>query len=185
MPPGLPALPADLAVLGAPPGLALPSGQEGLLDSVVGRLHRPLSWLANRSGLDEALIAAVFADVAAYLDRPAVRDRVLDAVLGCLPSDGRMVLVSHSLGTVVALDLLTRLPDALTVDTLVTAGSPLGMDAVYKRLLAGGPRRPDRVRTWVNAWCPADAVAIGCPLHGTWGADVTDVITDKIGRAHV
>ncbi|SCL29440.1 V8-like Glu-specific endopeptidase [Micromonospora rhizosphaerae] len=179
----VPGTPAALAVL--PPAFALPGEQEGLLDSVVGRLHRPLSWLANRSGLDEAIIAAVFADVAAYLDRPAVRDRVLDAVLGCLPPGGRMVLVSHSLGTVVAMDLLTRLPGSLTVDTLVTAGSPLGMDAVYKRLLVGGPRRPDRVRTWVNAWCAADAVAIGCPLQGAWGADVVDVVTDNAkDRAH-
>lgn len=187
MPPGLAAsVPAGaVAVSGAASGLALPGGQEGLLDSVVGRLHRPLSWLANRSGLDEAVIAAVFADVAAYLDRPAVRDRVLDAVLGCLPPAGHLVLVSHSLGTVVAMDLLTRLPGTLTVDTLVTAGSPLGMDGVHKRLLAVGPRRPDRVRTWVNAWCAADAVAIGCPLRGRWGTDVVDVVTDNAkDRAH-
>ncbi|MGC5020786.1 trypsin-like serine peptidase [Micromonospora sp. DT47] len=186
MPAGLaaPGMPAGLAAPGLPGGLAVPT-EEGLLDSVVNRLHRPLSWLANRSGLDEALIAAVFADVAAYLDRPVVRDRVLDAVLGCLPPDGRMVLVSHSLGTVVAMDLLTRLPGTIAVDTLVTAGSPLGMDAVYKRLLAGGPHRPDRVATWVNAWCPADAVAIGCPLQGAWGSDVLDVVTDNAkDRAH-
>jgi endonuclease G, mitochondrial len=63
------------------------------------------------------------------------------------------VLVSHSLGTVVAMDLLTRLPDQVEVVQLVTAGSPLGMDSVFKRLLSGGPRRPDQVGGWLNAWC--------------------------------
>jgi endonuclease G len=95
------------------------------------------------------------------------------------------VLVSHSLGTVVAMDLLTRLPDQLQVQQLVTAGSPLGMDTVFKRLLTGGPHRPDRVGDWLNAWCPADAVAIGCPLRDDWGDRVTEVITNNPkDRAH-
>jgi endonuclease G len=168
--------------------------QEGIVDGLVGRLHRPLSWLANRSGLDEAFIAAVFKDVAAYLDRPTVRDLVLDTVLGCLPTGGRLVLVSHSLGTVVAMDLLTRLPAGLQVDALVTAGSPLGMDAVYKRLIIGGPHRPELVGSWLNAWCAADAVAIGCPLSQTWqalagpigqGRGITEVLTNNAkDRAH-
>jgi hypothetical protein len=159
--------------------------QEGIVDSLVGRLRRPLGWLANRSGLDEAFIAAVFKDVAAYLDRPGVRDQVLDTVLSCLPTAGRLVLVSHSLGTVVAMDLLTRLPAGLQVDVLVTAGSPLGMDGVYKRLITGGAHRPDRVRSWLNAWCAADAVAIGCPLSQSWGRDITEVLTSNAkDRAH-
>jgi hypothetical protein len=83
------------------------------------------------------------------------------------------------------MDLLTRLPAGVQVDTLVTAGSPLGMDGVYKRLLAGGPHRPRRVGSWLNAWCAADAVAIGCPLGQVWGHDVTEVLTDNAkDRAH-
>jgi endonuclease G, mitochondrial len=159
--------------------------QEGIVDGVVGRMHRPLGWLANRSGLDEAFIAAVYKDVAAYLDRPAVRELVLDTVLSCLPAAGRMVLVSHSLGTVVAMDLLTRLPTGIQVDTLVTAGSPLGLDGVYKRLIGGGPHWPERVASWLNAWCAADAVTIGCPLSQNWGRGIVEVLTDNAkDRAH-
>jgi len=157
---------------------------EGLGD-VVGKLQKQLSWLANRSGLDEVLIAAVFRDVAAYLERDEVRQTVLDTVLQSVPDSGRMVLASHSLGTVVAMDLLTRLPSQLQVVQLVTAGSPLGMDTVFKRLLVSGPHRPDRVGDWLNAWCPADAVAIGCPLRDDWGGRLTEVITNNPkDRAH-
>jgi endonuclease G len=99
------------------------------------------------------LIAAVVHDVAAYLDRDEIRQLVLDTVLRASPPRREVVLVSHSLGTVVAMDLKTRLPDQVEVVQLVTAGSPLGMDAVFKRLLAGGPQRPDRVRDWLNLWC--------------------------------
>jgi endonuclease G len=167
---------------GLPPEAAVED--EGLGD-LVGKLQKQLSWLANRSGLDEVLIAAVFRDVAAYLDRDEIRQLVLDTVLENVPTSGPVVLVSHSLGTVVAMDLLTRLPDQLNVAELVTAGSPLGMDTVFKRLLTGGPHRPDRVGDWVNVWCPADAVAIGCPLRDDWGDRLTEVITNNPkDRAH-
>jgi endonuclease G, mitochondrial len=170
---------------GLPPDVAAaPAEREGFGD-LVGRLQKQLSWVANRSGLDQVLIAAIFRDVAAYLDRDEIRALVLDTVLGTAPASGKLVLVSHSLGTVVAMDLLTRLPDQVEVVQLVTAGSPLGMDTVFKRLLSGGPRRPDRVGSWLNAWCPADAVAIGCPLRDDWGDRLTEVITDNPkDRAH-
>lgn len=151
----------------------------------VSWLQRQLSWVAARSGLDDAAIALAFRDVAAYLGRDDVRQSVLATVAGGLPDTGRVVLVSHSLGTVVAMDLLTQLAPDLEVALLVTAGSPLGMDGVYRRLLTRHLGKPDRVRRWVNAWCPADAVSIGCPLRPTWGRDVEEIVTDNPkDRAH-
>jgi endonuclease G, mitochondrial len=176
-------MPAELA---RDDGEGGPEAAEGrLLGGVVSRLQRQATWLANRSGLDDLVIARAFRDVAAYLDAPEIRDRVLDQVLITAPTRGPVVLVCHSLGTVVGMDLLTRLPDEVEVTTLVTAGSPLGMDAVFKRLLVGGPHLPDRVGSWLNAWCSADAVAIGCPLAGRWGRRVVEVSTDNPkDRAH-
>jgi endonuclease G len=157
----------------------------GLAGGLVSGLQPQLSWLAARSGLDDVVIGTAFADVAAYLDRAGVRDTVLASVLDAFPDSGEVVLVSHSLGTVVAMDLLTRLPPGATVPLLVTAGSPLGMDAVHKRLLTGGPQLPPVVGGWLNAWCPADAVAIGCPLGRAWGAQVRDVCAANAkDRAH-
>jgi endonuclease G, mitochondrial len=156
-----------------------------LAGSVVGRMQRQLTWLANRSGLDDLVIARAFRDVAAYLDVPDLRSRVLDEVLTTVPERGPVVLVCHSLGTVVGMDLLQRLPPDLEVRALITAGSPLGMDSVHRRLLAGGPHLPDHVASWLNAWCSADAVAIGCPLAGRWGRRVVEVTTDNPkDRAH-
>ncbi|UBU15545.1 trypsin-like peptidase domain-containing protein [Nonomuraea gerenzanensis] len=160
---------------------ARPDSREGLADTV----HRGLSWLADTTDLDRLLIAAIFGDVAAYLDDPRVREAVLDCVLRDLPRSGRLVLVTHSLGTVVALDLLTRLDPAVEVELLVTAGSPLGLDSVHRRLLIGEPRRPDRVARWVNAWCPIDPVAIGCPLGDHWtGAPDEVAVANPATRAH-
>lgn len=155
--------------------------KEGLSDFLAG-VQPALSWLANRSRLDDLFIAVRFRDVALYLDDDRVRNEVLDTVLQTFPTSGPVTLVSHSLGTVVALDLLSRVPSGVDLRLLVTAGSPLGMDSVNKQLLAGGPRRPD-VERWINAWCPADAVAIGSPLAQTWGRGVEDVQTEKTGES--
>ncbi|MFG1708294.1 trypsin-like serine peptidase [Nonomuraea sp. M3C6] len=158
-----------------------PARAEGLGDAV----HQGLSWLANTTNLDRLLIAAIFGDVAAYLDDQRIRETVLDCVLQTMPRTGRLVLVSHSLGTVVAMDLLTRLDPRVEVELLVTAGSPLGMDSVHKRLLTGGPQRPGRVARWFNAWCPIDPVAIGCPLGDHWQGELAETpVTNPAGRAH-
>ncbi|MEU0744166.1 serine protease [Streptomyces sp. NPDC006134] len=148
------------------------------LDPAVGALMRRLGWLAARSDLDTWTISLIFRDVATYLDDRRVRDEVLSCVLETVPDTGEIVLVSHSLGTIVGMDLLTRLPPGIEAVHLTTAGSPLGMDSAYGRLLCGGPRAPEKVTDWLNVWCPTDAVAIGCPLADDWGSGPTVAPTD-------
>ncbi|MFI1392675.1 trypsin-like peptidase domain-containing protein [Streptomyces griseoaurantiacus] len=162
--------------------------QEGLGDLLAGPVQRALSWLAARTDIDALAIAALFEDVDRYLADSGVREQVLlsvEAFLDELPQDAEVVLITHSLGTVVGMDLVHRLRGKLSLSLLVTAGSPLGMDAVFSRLLANGPNRRAGIDTWLNAWCPTDAVAIGCPLSGrTWG-EVSDVaVVNASGRAH-
>ncbi len=154
---------AQRAGMPAPEG---PAAEEGLgVTGVVRLTRRPLDWLARHSGLDRLLIASAFRDVALYLDDRRIREDVLACVRETVPVAGGVVLVAHSLGTVVAMDLLASRAD----DTgLITVGSPLGLDTVYERLLTGGPHRPRSVSSWFNAWAPADAVAIGCPLRDQW-----------------
>jgi endonuclease G, mitochondrial len=174
-------LPREPASTGDAPD-AVPAGEGGARSA---RWHRELAWLVARSRLDEVTIARTFRDVATYLEAPGVRTAVLDEVLETVPTEGAVVLVGHGLGTIVGVDLLTRLPDAVQVTALVTAGSPLGLDAVVSRLLVDDAHLPDRVGSWVNAWSPADAVAVGCPLASRWGGRVTDVLTDNpADRAH-
>ncbi|MGA5201841.1 trypsin-like serine peptidase [Streptomyces variegatus] len=162
-----------------------PATTEGFGAGLVGALHRPLSWLAAKSDLDEWTIATFLRDVDLYLGDSAVRQAVLDSVMETMPTSGELVLVTHSLGTVVGMDLLARLPDGLDPVLLVTAGSPLGLDGVNERLLARGPHRPPGVRDWVNVWCPTDAVAIGCPLEDErWGKLTQLAVPNARERAH-
>lgn len=95
-----------------------------------------------------------------YLEDDATRANTLHRVLGALPQEGPILLVAHSLGTVVAADLLTRLPATLDVVGVVTLGSPAGLLGVHRgsdRLeLLREP--PPRVAWWLNVWGTADPV---------------------------
>ncbi|MET8796497.1 serine protease [Nocardia sp. NPDC004568] len=168
-----------------PPHPAEPEGLGALGSVLVSRLQRQLSWLAARSDLDDLVIAQVFRDVATYLADEPTRRAVLDCVLETVPESGQLTLVSHSLGTAVAMDLLTVLRPEVDVTVLVTLGSPLGLDAVNGKLLVRGPHRPEQVGDWLNAWAAVDPITIGCPLRHAWKGQLREIPVDNPReRAH-
>lgn len=95
-----------------------------------------------------------------YLDDVATRANTLHRVLAALPGSGPVVLVAHSLGTVIAADLLTRLPEEIEVIGVITLGSPAGLLGVHR----GSDRLevlrepPCHVGWWLNVWGSADPV---------------------------
>jgi pimeloyl-ACP methyl ester carboxylesterase len=79
--------------------------------------------------------------------------------------DHRILLVAHSMGSVVAYDVLRMLEredPSLRVEHLVTAGSPLGLAKVRLKIESehGRPRVPDTVGQWTNLADGDDVVAI-------------------------
>jgi hypothetical protein len=95
-----------------------------------------------------------------YLDDEATRANTLHRVLAGLPESGPIVLLAHSLGSVIAADLLTRLPAAIEVVGVVTVGSPAGLIGVHRgtdRLEVLRDPLP-QVGWWLNVWGGADPV---------------------------
>lgn len=73
------------------------------------------------------------------------------------------VVVSHSMGTMVAYDCLKRVPASATVDALITLGSPLGVDEVQDKYKpewsrADGFPGARLGRDWVNIFDRLDVV---------------------------
>lgn len=66
--------------------------------------------------------------------RQEVRSRALAALREGADSSPPHIVVGHSLGTVIAYDVLTGVEDAPHVDALLTVGSPLGISEVQDRL---------------------------------------------------
>tara|TARA_B100000678_G_scaffold281043_1_gene278378 strand:+ start:1904 stop:2806 length:903 start_codon:yes stop_codon:yes gene_type:complete len=100
---------------------------------------------------------------AAYLFKPGLRDSidsmVLDQVFQNVDSGEETVVISHSLGTIVAYSILRRLTLRQPIPLFITAGSPLGIEVVKQRI--GGPfLRPESVANWLNLSDKEDFVAL-------------------------
>lgn len=112
--------------------------------------------------LASRMVAIATADVAKYLSDPVTQKRIDEGVReALLPGHNEAVVVSHSLGTVVAYNTLlgrTAPFPAVKVPLLVTLGSPLGMNAVKSRLR---PHTfPSQVGAWFNAMDEDDFVSL-------------------------
>src|SRR5262245_45978772 len=97
-----------------------------------------------------------------------IRQRFVDAL--CAPTVTRPhIVVSHSMGTVIAYDCLKRVAECANVDGLITIGSPLGLDEIQDKLQPGWTR-PDGFPhekvsgSWVNVFDRLDPVAGFDPL---------------------
>jgi alpha-beta hydrolase superfamily lysophospholipase len=69
-----------------------------------------------------------------YRLRRDVRARAVDVLQAGARRPGPHMVVGHSLGSVIAYDLLTAVEETPRVDALLTVGSPLGMSEVQERL---------------------------------------------------
>ena len=126
----------------------------------------PLNWAwvqAFLSVLDKTVpfasaagVALFTTDVYQYLQRKDLRKLLDDGVRSAFVPGSETVVVSHSLGTVVAYNVLHSA--SLKVPLFVTLGSPLGISAVKRKLQPVS--HPSAVGTWFNAMDERDVVAL-------------------------
>ncbi len=152
-------------------------------ESLTGLAHRLAGWLLMRMGPQAVRFAQDFCpEVAAYLGGGDPRVRARDAVADVVRRRRPRVVVAHSLGSVVTYEALWAHPD-LSVELLVTLGSPLGMrDVVFERLapvpVRGRGARPPGVRRWINIADKDDIAAIPAVLASCFDGVERDVSCD-------
>jgi len=118
----------------------------------------------GRLGGEVLINAAVglpgFSQARNYLRDTQIRAQVLNRVLAQLPDSGRIVVIGHSLGSVIAADLVRRLPVGLSVAGMVTIGSPLASGSFdVDKLRDSLQEPPSNLDWWVNFWNVLDPVA--------------------------
>ncbi|MGW6576451.1 hypothetical protein ACWGAN_30375 [Streptomyces sp. NPDC054945] len=92
--------------------------------------------------------------------------RIRERVLQGTDPERPLIVVAHSLGTVVAFEALRDYKGR--VPLLMTLGSPLATaTAVLHRLVPQPPRTPARVERWLNFW-DRDDVVVGRPRIEKW-----------------
>jgi hypothetical protein len=108
-------------------------------------------------------VALFTRDVYQYLKNSAIRQQIEDGVSQALSDRVETVIVSHSLGTVVAYNLLRREGHLRNwrVPLFVTLGSPLAIGEIRKTLRSFAPTRcPECASAWFNAMDERDVVAL-------------------------
>lgn len=128
-------------------------------------VHSILRALDNRAHFGDGVLDTFTRDVFVYLTYPAVADQINAIVTQDVQGDGPCVVVAHSLGTIVAYRVLSELGAKVDVRAFITAGSPLGLQAVRNHLEAP-LAKPAGVKVWKNAFDTRDVVALK-PLDGT------------------
>lgn len=83
--------------------------------------------------------------------------------------DGPVIVVSHSLGTVIAYDCLKNVSECPEVQSLITVGSPLGMSEMQDKLVPGytstdGYPHEKVIGEWYNVYDPLDIVSRADPV---------------------
>ncbi len=88
--------------------------------------------------------------------RPQIMKRVEDEWAKATAAGEKVILITHSLGTVIGLDVIQKLHQE-TLPLFITMGSPLGSEWIQSRL----PLKdnfPRHVSRWVNVYDPVDIV---------------------------
>jgi hypothetical protein len=126
-----------------------------------------------------------------YRVRDEIRRRVVTS-LSSRDATSPHILVSHSMGTVIAYDCLKRVKDCPPVDGFVTIGGPLGIDEVQDRLQPEWTRRDgfphERNRgSWTNVYDRLDPVCgfdarIANDFRQEGSRVITDVRVSNSGR---
>ena len=159
-------------------------------------LRAALQYLARKTGASELVIERFLTDVAYYLDVPEIRRLVLDIVVAdvreAAAAHGTVVVLAHSLGSVVGYDLFDELDGAVDVPLFITTGCPLGLPVVQRNLLPrwnGNGKRPGPVVKgepvpWLNAFDVRDFVALVHPLAPSYEAPLQEERTFNPSDPH-
>jgi hypothetical protein len=110
-------------------------------------------------GAGSATLALATRDVYAYLTRPGIQNKIESGVREVFAEE-ECVVVGHSLGSVVAYNVLARRSshERWDVPSFITVGSPLAVRPVVEAL--SPVARPPGVADWFNAYDPRDVVAL-------------------------
>ncbi len=137
--------------------------------------------------IKQRLMATLLRDVHHYLfnslhtPRPGsvlrvqdeIRSRVLETLRTGSEQPGPHIIVSHSMGTVIAYDCLKRAPDCPSVDGLMTIGSPLARQEIPDEFKPDWTRHdgfPSErlIGSWVNVFDHFDPVVGALPHIGSF-----------------
>ncbi len=122
----------------------------------------------------------------------AIKNRLSETLKSCKNRD--ILLIAHSMGTIITYDVLTMLSPEIKINSLITIGSPLGLPPIIKKSLAdqkidfkvdNKPAVPENIqKAWYNCSDLDDRVALIYAINNDYrknssGVAPTDIIVEN------
>ncbi|KAA3616446.1 MAG: hypothetical protein DWQ05_11990 [Calditrichaeota bacterium] len=156
------------------------------LDEQLDRVFLKEDMSINHKHITDRIIHRYFSDLEKYYKddllsandpNGGIKIRIQNRLFDVLRKNRRstILLIAHSMGSIVAFDTLTAFSKLFAIDTFVTIGSPLGLPVIMARYFAEQkqqnpgilrPATPDSIwPKWYNLSDPEDKVAIDHTLN--------------------
>lgn len=157
----------------------------GFLNRQLKRIFLNEDFTLNYSFITDSILGKYFQDLEAYYKEDHIegeatttkaKDLIRNRLLKVLQKykNDNILLIAHSMGSIVAFDVLTFLTDKINIHTLVTIGSPLGLPIVVGKIAAEQRQKlngqsfmctpPSVVKYWYNFSDILDKVALNYQL---------------------
>lgn len=156
-----------------PPSLnTWPAAQEAAQLEIASWLPRPVKEAVIKKAAMEAYYFLFDKDYVRPADgvtikvRQELRTRLINDLKKAAIQAEKLVLVTHSMGTMIAYDVVRNCEDCPQVAALFTLGSPLGITEVQEQLLAKGKKQvdfPPALGRWINIYDPLDPICGAAP----------------------
>jgi len=143
----------------------------------------------NYSGIADAIVNKYFKDLDIYYtencspennDTCKAKDIIRDRLLKKLEEhkNDNIMLISHSMGSIIAFDVLTFIAQNNKINTFITLGSPLGLPIVIHKIASEQKQRhvivnhmttpPGIMKNWYNFSDILDKIAFNYKLSGNF-----------------
>ncbi len=155
----------------------------------------------NYSSINDFIIHHFFSDFEKYYRAACIKSnernlKARDAIDSHLADvlyrnrKNRILLIAHSMGSIIAYHVLTEIVPSVSIDTFVTIGSPLGLPVIKSKIVAerraGGNEEP-RLKTpenitscWYNLADLKDKIAMDYNLSDDYEANSRNIsVIDK------
>jgi hypothetical protein len=162
------------------------------LEKQIDKLFLDEDLTLNFSSITDKILHRYFKDLETYYSSiPAntdngqltIRDQIRGRLAAVLEKHKKkdILLLSHSMGSIIAYDVLTQTAPNIAIDTFITAGSPLGLPIIIGRIYAEQKKKhldytkvyaPQNVKyNWYNFADPEDRIAIDATLNDDYAAN--------------
>lgn len=169
------------------------------LEDQIDRIFLNDDMTINFRNVTDKLIHLYFSDLEAYYGencvpaagrdcsaREAIQQRLADKLQQY--QGYRIMLIAHSMGSIVAYDVLSGLPASNRIHTFVTLGSPLGLPIIVGRIYEAGrkkglenllPAVPENITdAWINMSDFRDRIALDHSLSDDYAANSHGLIAE-------